>query len=87
MKRNVTLQGRKLKKNRTHDTMIGEWIGQHGERRNSYSVAVIDGIMRRKSRIFVGDSIDRKPDTSRLNKEEDAVVYLSGARIDNEREG
>ena len=33
------------------------------------------------------DSIDRKPDTSRLNKEEDAVVYLSGARIYNVRVG
>ena len=30
-------------------------IGQEGERRKSYSAAVIDGI-KRKSRIFVGDS-------------------------------
>ena len=34
-------------------------IGQEGERRKSYSAAVIDGI-KRKSRIFVGDSIVRK---------------------------
>ena len=33
-------------------------IGQEGERRKSYSAAVIDGI-KRKSRIFVGDSIVR----------------------------
>ena len=47
-------------------------IGQEGERRKSYSAAVIDGI-KRKSRIFVGDSIVRKTDT-RLSKEEDVVV-------------
>ena len=46
-------------------------IGQEGERRKSYSAAVIDGI-KRKSRIFVGDSIVRKTDT-RLSKEEDVV--------------
>ena len=34
-------------------------IGQEGERRKSYSAAVIDGI-KRKSGIFVGDSIVRK---------------------------
>ena len=48
-------------------------IGQEGERRKSYSAAVIDGI-KRKSRIFVGDSIVRKTDT-RLSKEEDVVVF------------
>ena len=37
-------------------------IGQEGERRKSYSAAVIDGI-KRKRRIFVGDSIVRKTDT------------------------
>ena len=41
-------------------------IGQEGERRKCYSAAVIDGI-KRKSRIFVGDSIVRKTDT-RLSK-------------------
>ena len=50
-------------------------IGQEGEeRRKSYSAAVIDGI-KRKSRIFVGDSIVRKTD-SRLSKVEDIVVCL-----------
>ena len=47
----------------------------------SYSAAVIDGI-KRKSRIFVGDSIVRKTDT-RLSKEEDVVVCLPGARIEH----
>ena len=42
---------------------------------------MIDGI-RRKSRIFVGDSIVRKTD-SRLNKGEDVVVCLPGARIEH----
>ena len=45
------------------------------------SAAVIDGI-KRKSRIFVGDSIVRKTD-SRLNKGEDVVVCLPGARIEH----
>ena len=56
-------------------------IGQEGERRKSYSAAVIDGI-KRKSRIFVGESIVRKTDT-RLSKEEDVVVCLPGARIEH----
>ena len=56
-------------------------IGQEGERRKSYSAAVIYGI-KRKSRIFVGDSIVRKTYT-RLSKEEDVVVCLPGARIEH----
>ena len=56
-------------------------IGQEGERRKSYSAAVIDGI-KRKSRIFVGDSIVRKTDTI-LSKEEDVVVCLPGAKIEH----
>ena len=55
-------------------------MGQDGERRKKYSAAVIDGI-KRKSRIFVGNSIVRKTD-SRLNKGEDLVVCLPGARIE-----
>ena len=48
-------------------TGFGGWIAQDGERRKIYySAAVIDGI-KRKSRIFVGDSIGRKTD-SRLSK-------------------
>ena len=56
-------------------------MGQDGERRKKYSAAVIDGI-KRKSRIFVGDSIVRKTG-SRLNKGEDVVVCLPGARIEH----
>ena len=54
---------------------------QEGERRKSYSAAVIDGI-KRNSRIYVGDSIVRKTDT-RLSKGEDVVVCLPGARIEH----
>ena len=43
----------------TEDNRIGGWIGQEGERRKSYSAAVIYGIMR-NSRIYVRDSINRK---------------------------
>ncbi len=56
-------------------------IGQEGERRKSYSAAVIDGIKRKLS-ICVGDSIVRKTD-SRLRKGEDVVVCLPGARIEH----
>ena len=42
---------------------------------------MIDGI-KRKSRIFVGDSIVRKTD-SRLNKGDDGVVCLPGVRIEH----
>ena len=54
-------------------------IGQEGERRKSYSAAVIDG-RKRNTTIYVGDSIIRKTDT-RLSKGEDVVVCLPGARI------
>ena len=43
----------------TEENRIGGWIGQEGERRKSYSAAVIDGT-KRNSRIYVGDSIVRK---------------------------
>ena len=56
-------------------------IGQEGERRKSYSAAVIDGI-KRSTTIYVGDSIIRKTDT-RLSKGEDVVVCLPGARIEH----
>ena len=54
---------------------------QDGERRNTYSAAVIYGI-KRNSMIYVGDSIVRKTDT-RLSKGEDVVVCLPGARIEH----
>ena len=65
----------------TEENWIGGWIGQEGERRKSYSAAVIDGT-KRNSRIYVGDSIVRKTDT-RLSRGEDVVVCLPGARIEH----
>ena len=56
-------------------------IGQEGERRKSYSAAVIDG-RKRNTTIYVGYSIIRKTDT-RLSKGEDVVVCLPGARIEH----
>ena len=50
----------------TDGTKIGWEIRQDGERRNTYSAAVIDGI-KINSRISVGDAIVRKSD-SRLSK-------------------
>ena len=52
--------------NSTEENRIGGRIGQEGERRKSYSAAVIDG-KKRKDTIYVGDSIMRKTD-SRLSK-------------------
>ena len=54
---------------------------QDGERRKKYSAAVIDGI-NRNSMIYVGDSIVGKTDST-LNKDEDIVVCLPGARIEH----
>ena len=72
---------KKGQENSTEENQIGGWIGQEGERRKSYSAAVVDGI-KRNSRIYVGDSIVRKTDT-RLSKAEDVVVCLPGARIEH----
>ena len=52
---------KKGQENSTEENRIGGWIGQEGERRKSYSVAVIYGI-KRNSRIYVGYSIVRKSD-------------------------
>ena len=65
----------------TEESRIGGWNGQEGERRKSYSAAVIDGI-KRNSRIYVGDPIVRTTDT-RLSKGEDVEVCLPGARIEH----
>ena len=72
---------KKGQENSTEDNQIGGRIGQEGERRKSYSAAVIDGI-KRNTTIYVGDSIIRKTD-SRLSKGEDVVVCLPGARIEH----
>ena len=45
---------KKGQENSTEENQIGGWVGQEGERRKSYSAAVIDGI-KRNSRIYVGD--------------------------------
>ena len=64
---------------RTDGTKVGGEMGLDGDRRNTYSAAVIDGCMR-TSKIYVGDYIVRKTDTI-LNKGKDVVVCLPGARI------
>ena len=46
----------------------------------SYSEAVIEGV-RKRARVFMGDSIVRKIDIV-LNKGEDVVVCLPGAKIE-----
>ena len=51
-----------------------------GIRRKSYSEVVIDGV-RKRTRGFVGDSIVRKTDRV-LNKGDDVVVCLRGAKIE-----
>ena len=56
-------------------------MGLDGERRKSYSAAVIDGC-ERTSTMYVGDSIFRKTDR-RLGKGKDVVVCLPGARIEH----
>ena len=58
---------------KTDGSKIGGDMGQDGERRKTYSAAVIEGF-KRNSAIYVGDSIVRKTD-SRLNKGEDVVVF------------
>ena len=72
---------RKGKDDSTEEANIEGWLGQEGEQTKSYSAAVIDCI-KRKSRIFVGDSIGRKPD-SRLGKWDDVVVCLPRLRIEH----
>ena len=66
---------------KTVGTKIGGEMGQDGERRKTYSAAVIEGF-KRNSAIYVGDPIVRKTDSG-LNKEGDVVVCLPGARIEH----
>ncbi|KAI0212506.1 Acetylcholine receptor subunit alpha-like 1 [Lamellibrachia satsuma] len=61
----------------------GKGSGQNvmeGIERKSYSAAVIEGV-RKRAREFVGDSIVRKTDRV-LNKGDDVVVCLPGAKIE-----
>ena len=53
---------------------------KEGIHRKSYSEAVIEGV-RKRARVFVGDSIVRKTDRV-LNKGDDVVVCLPGAKIE-----
>ena len=61
----------------------GKGSGQNvmeGIERKSYSAAVIEGV-RKRVRVFVGDSIVRKTDRV-LNKGDDVVVCLPGVKIE-----
>ena len=61
----------------------GKGSGQNvmeGIERKSYSAAVIEGV-RKRAKVFVGDSIVRKTDRV-LNKGDDVVVCLPGAKIE-----
>ena len=69
---------------RTDGTKIGGEMGLDGERRNTYSAAVIGGC-KRTSTIYVGDTIVTKTDT-RLSQGKDVVVCLPGARIEHATE-
>ena len=66
---------------RTDGIKIGGEMGLDGERRKTYSAAVIDGC-KRTSTIYTGDSIVRKTDT-RLSKGKNVVVCLPGAMIEH----
>ena len=59
----------------------GKVSNQGDAKRRSYSEAVIEGALRTE-RVFMGDSILRKTDKT-LNKGEDVVVCLPGARIEH----
>ena len=59
----------------------GKVSNQGDAKRRSYSEAVIEGALRTE-RVFMGDSILRKTDRT-LNKGEDVVVCLPGARIEH----
>ena len=54
--------------------------GMEGIERKSYSAAVLEGV-RKRARVFVGDSIVRKIDRV-LNKGDDVVACLPGAKIE-----
>ena len=61
------------------DTAAGQNV-MEGIHRKSYSEAAIEGV-RKRTRVFVGDSIVRKTDRV-LNKGDDVVVCLPGAKIE-----
>ena len=61
------------------DKAAGQTV-MEGIHRKSYSEAVIEGV-RKRAWVFVGDSMVRKTDRV-LNKGEDVVVCLPGAKIE-----
>ena len=61
------------------DKAVGQNV-MEGIQLKSYSEAVIEGV-RKRARVFVGDSIVRKTDRV-LNKGDDVVVCLPGAKIE-----
>ena len=61
------------------DKAAGQTV-MEGIHRKSYSEAVIEGV-RKRARVFVGDSIVRNTDRF-LNKGDDVVVCLPGAKIE-----
>ena len=69
------------KKGTTEKAAGGKVSNQRDAKRRSYSEAVIEGALRTE-RVFMGDSILRKTDRT-LNKGEDVVVCLPGARIEH----
>ena len=77
------MSGRKEtgKKGPTEKAAGGKVSNQGDAKRRSYSEAVIEGALRTE-RVFMGDSILRKTDKT-LNKGEDVVVCLPGARIEH----
>ena len=62
-----------------NDKAAGQNV-MEGIHRKSYSEAVIEEV-RKRARVFVGDSIVRKTDRV-LNKGDDVVVCLPGAKIE-----
>ena len=78
-----TMTGRKEtgKKGTTEKAAGGKVSNQGDAKRRSYSEAVSEGALRTE-RVFMGDSILRKTDRT-LNKGEDVVVCLPGARIEH----
>ena len=62
-----------------NDKAAGQNV-MEGIHRKSYSEAVIEGV-RKRTRVFVGDSIVRKTDRV-LNKGEDVVLCLPAAKIE-----
>ena len=76
------VSGRKEAGKKGTEKAAGGKVSNQGDaKRRSYSEAVIEGALRTE-RVFMGDSILRKPDKT-LSKGEDVVVCFPGARIEH----